>query len=297
MIAVAIGFVWGMGLVVAKAAIDHFPPILLMALRFTLVASLLVWFVKPPWASLPRILGASVCAIVIQYSMIYTGLKGLEASTVALLFQLAVPFAALLSFLVLNERLGLRRALGIVVAIVGIICLTGEPKIQDAWPYALLVVEGAFMFAFGQVLLKGLSHVGGYKLVTWIAVCSAPQLFLASWIFEHDQLDAIRNASNAVWFAVFYMAVIMTAVGYGLWYRLLRRYELNQVVPFLLIEPLAAVLGGVLFLGEQLTVIIVVGGIVIISGVAVIVIERNPFGSKKASRGLPAGEEEPPTNA
>ena len=186
--------------------------------------------------------------------------------------------------LVLNERLGLRRALGIVVAIVGIICLTGEPKIQDAWPYALLVVEGAFMFAFGQVLLKRLSHVGGHKLIAWVAVCSAPQLFLASWIFEHNQLEAIRAASTTVWFPVFYMAVIMTAIGYGLWYRLLRRYELNQVVPFLLIEPLAAVIGGMLFLGEQLTVIIVIGG-VIIAGVAVIVIERNPFASKNLKRG------------
>ena len=222
-------------------------------------------------------MAASSIAIVIQYSMIYTGLKGLEASTVALLFQLAVPFAALLSFLVFNERLGIRRAIGIMVAIIGIACLTGEPKIQDAWPYALLVVEGAFMFGFGQILLKRLSHVGGFRLIGWVAVCSAPQLFRASWVFEHDQIQAVKSASSVVWFAVFYMAVIMTAVGYGIWYRLLRRYEVNQMVPFLLIEPLAAVLGGVLFLGEQLTAMIMIGGVVIITGVAVIVIERNPF--------------------
>ena len=249
-----------MGLVVAKAAIDHFPPILLMALRFTLVAVLLVWFFKPPWGTLLKILSASSFAIVIQYSMIYTGLKGLEASTVALLFQLAVPCAALLSFLVFNERLGLRRAIGIVVAIVGVACLTGEPKIQEAWPYAVLVAEAAFMFAFGQVLLKGLSHVGGFRLIAWIAICAAPQLFVVSWLFEEGQIEAIRSAGSIVWFAVFYMAVIMTAVGYGMWYRLLRRYEVNQMVPFLLIEPLAAVVGGVLFLGERLTLLIVVGG-------------------------------------
>ena len=209
--------------------------------------------------------------------MIYTGLKGLQASTVALLFQLAVPFAAMLAYFIFNERLGWRRATGIIVAIVGVTCLTGEPKIQHDWVYALLVVEGAFMFAFGQVLLKGLSHVGGFRLISWVAVCSAPQLFLVSWLFERDQLLAITTATSVVWFAVFYMAVIMTAVGYGLWYRLLRRYKVNQMVPFLLIEPLAAVLGGVLFLGEQLTALVVLGGVVIISGVATIVIEHNPF--------------------
>ena len=40
--ALTVPLVWGMGLVFAKGAIDHFPPILLMALRFTLTASVLV---------------------------------------------------------------------------------------------------------------------------------------------------------------------------------------------------------------------------------------------------------------
>ena len=42
-----VAFVWGLGLVFAKAAISHFPPILLMAFRFTVTAAALVWFVKP----------------------------------------------------------------------------------------------------------------------------------------------------------------------------------------------------------------------------------------------------------
>ena len=45
---IAVPLVWGLGVVFAKAAIEHFPPILLMALRFTLTALVLVWFVKPP---------------------------------------------------------------------------------------------------------------------------------------------------------------------------------------------------------------------------------------------------------
>ncbi len=44
----AVPLIWGLGVVFAKAAIEHFPPILLMALRFTLTALILVWFVEPP---------------------------------------------------------------------------------------------------------------------------------------------------------------------------------------------------------------------------------------------------------
>jgi O-acetylserine/cysteine efflux transporter len=43
---VAVPFAWSMGFVYAKAAIDHFPPIFLMSMRFTIAAILLVWFAR-----------------------------------------------------------------------------------------------------------------------------------------------------------------------------------------------------------------------------------------------------------
>ena len=46
--ALAVPLVWGMGLVLAKGAIEQFPPILLMGFRFTLTAFLLVWFCTDP---------------------------------------------------------------------------------------------------------------------------------------------------------------------------------------------------------------------------------------------------------
>ena len=52
---IAVALLWGMGLVFAKAAIDHFPPILLTALRFTVTALAMVWFVKPPWRHIGQI--------------------------------------------------------------------------------------------------------------------------------------------------------------------------------------------------------------------------------------------------
>jgi O-acetylserine/cysteine efflux transporter len=44
LLAILVAVLWGMGFIVAKAGMSHFSPILLMALRFTLTASLLIWF-------------------------------------------------------------------------------------------------------------------------------------------------------------------------------------------------------------------------------------------------------------
>jgi O-acetylserine/cysteine efflux transporter len=69
------------------------------------------------------------------------------------------------------------------------------------------------------------------------------------------------------------MGVVMTAIGYGCWYHVLGRYPVNQVAAYLLLVPVASVLGGWLFLGEALTWHVVVGGGVVVLGVGMIVVE------------------------
>jgi O-acetylserine/cysteine efflux transporter len=66
------------------------------------------------------------------------------------------------------------------------------------------------------------------------------------------------------------LSLVMTALGYALWYHLLAKHDVNQVMPFLLLLPVTTVAGGVLFLGETLTLHTVIGGMLAIGGVAVI---------------------------
>jgi O-acetylserine/cysteine efflux transporter len=83
-------------------------------------------------------------------------------------------------------------------------------------------------------------------------------------------MEAIEKAPPIVWMAVVYLGLVMTALGYGIWYHLLARHDVNQVMPFLLLLPVTAVAGAVLFLGETLTVYTVAGGALAIGGVAII---------------------------
>ena len=77
LLAIAVPLIWGGGFLFAKAAIDHFPPILLMALRFSLTALVLVWFVPRPDLDLAkRIFLVALVSAAIQYSLTFTGLKG-----------------------------------------------------------------------------------------------------------------------------------------------------------------------------------------------------------------------------
>ena len=93
-----------------------------------------------------------------------------------------------------------------------------------------------------------------------------------------------------VWAAVLYLGLIMTAFGYGIWYSMVRRNPVSRVVPFLLLLPIFSILGGVLFLGESLTLFTAIGGLIIVGGVAIITIETLPFVQANDTKPLPAGE-------
>jgi O-acetylserine/cysteine efflux transporter len=270
LLAIAVAVIWGMGFVFAKAAIDHFPPILLMALRFTLTAVALVWFVRPPWQLQHRLFWIALVSAAIQYSLTFTGLKGLDASTASLIIQLEVPFGALLAWIFFQDRLGWGRALGMLLAFIGVVLIAGEPRYEDNLTSILLLVGGALTWAIGQIMIKTLGVVGGFTLIAWVAVWAAPQLFVASWLFEDGQLEAMETAPPVVWAAILYLGLVMTALGYALWYHLLAHHDVNQVMPFLLLLPVTAVAGGVLFLGESLTATTVAGGLLAIGGVAII---------------------------
>ncbi len=274
LLAVAVMFVWGLNFVVAKLGIQRFPPMFLIALRFTLVAALMVWFVRPPRERLWRVLGVSVTLGGLHFALMFTGLQRVDAGTAAIAIQLQVPFAALLAAIFFKDRFGWRRTLGTAVAFAGIGLIAGMPKVGENIGSLAMVIAAALVWATANAQIKALGEIDGFALNAWVAVFAAPQLFLASWLLESGQIAALRTADWIGWGAVVYMALVTTIGGYGFWYYLLGRYRMNQVMPLILLVPVFGVLSGVLFLDEALDWRILTGGALTVAGVGVIVLRR-----------------------
>ena len=268
--AISVAIIWGMGFVIAKAAMEHFSPILLMALRFTLTALCMIWFFRPDPKLFNKLFWIAFVSAAIQYSLTFTGVSGIDASTAALLIQLEVPFAILLAAVVLGDKLTIRQGVGVSLAFCGAILIVGEPKLANNMRYVLMVIGGGFAWSLGQIMIKMMGVSGGFSLISSVAVFAAPQLFISSYLLEDNQIDQIITASPAAWAAVVYLGLVMTALGYAMWYRLLGLYDVNMVIPFLLLLPVASVVGGYLFLDEILTTKIAIGGLLALAGVAII---------------------------
>ena len=274
LMAIAVPLIWGAGFVVAKGAINEFPPILLMAFRFLVTSMLLVWFVKPPIGQLRALFLIAIVASAIQYSLTFTGLRGLDAGFAALIVQLEVPFLVILGAILLGEKASLRKWMGIIIAFAGVGLLIGRVEFNNAWGSVALVVAGAFTWAVGQIFVRKLKNIDGLTTTAWVAVFATPQLFVMSFIFETNQIESITKASMSIWLAVLYLGIIMTALGYYFWNTLIRTYAIEKVAPFLLLLPVFSLIGGVLFLGELISIAKILGGLIVILGVAFVSLEK-----------------------
>ncbi len=272
--AVSVPLIWGTGLVFAKAAVDQFPPILLMALRFSLTALVMVWIVRLPRRHLPALALIALVGATIQYSLTFTGLAGLDASTAAFVLQLEVLLIVLLGGLFLKERVTGRKWAGIATAFAGLVVLAGEPRIMENPDAFLLVAGGAALWAVGQVMIRRLrGDIDGLAVTAWIAVFAAPQLFVMSFIFEEEQVNSLATAGWVVWASVVYLGLVMTALGYWMWNTLIRTHPVSAVAPFLLLFPVFSAAGGMVFLGETLTLQTALGSLVVLAGVGLVLVE------------------------
>ncbi|HSK38253.1 MAG TPA: EamA family transporter [Arenibaculum sp.] len=270
----AVMVIWGFNFVVIKVALNEFSPLFVTFLRFTLVSVLLVPFVRMPRGKFGHVFVFSVLLGAIHFPMMFFGLTGVDAATASVAIQLQVPFAALLAALVFKDRLGWRRAAGMVVAFAGIVVIAGEPRMSASLGPLLLVIGASFVFAVANVHVKRMGDIDGFVLNGWMALFTMPQLFVLTLAVEDGHWEQIANATWLGWGALIYMAVLVTIVAYGAWYPLLRRYDVNQTMPWTLTVPVFGVASGVLVLGDPLTPTLVTGGLLTIAGVAIILTGR-----------------------
>ncbi len=264
----AITLVWGMNFVIAKIGVGVFPPLMFTALRFVLVAALLVPFLRITKGQMGRVLAVAVTAGSLHFALMFTGVSITDASVAALVVQLNVPFATFLSILFLGEIVGWKRWTGIGLAFAGIAIISFDPRVFSHLDGVLLLVMGAFSMAVAMIIMRQMKDVGSMQLQAWIAWTSAPVLLLLSFVVEADQVAVAMNAPLWAWGAIAYSAIAASIFGHAGMYYLVQRYEVSLVGPLTLMAPVFGVFFAVTLLGEGLTSRIIMGGIVTLAGVA-----------------------------
>ena len=266
----------GFGFVIAKPAFDSFPPILLMGIRFTFAASLLIWWFPIPRGYLKKIFIASLIANTLQYSITYSGLNYIDASAAVLLVQTEVPFGVIFAFFMLKEKPTIRALIGIGIAFLGVYILTGSPNLDGKFFGIALTILGSAIWALGQVMVKPLSKkINPLALVAWLAFFSGPILIFSSAVIDGKTINYLVEASFDHWIIAIYIGFIMQPITYGCFYYVLKNNPLYKVLPIVTMGiPPTGLLAAVFLLGEKPTSELFIGGAIIIIGVIMIVFTK-----------------------
>jgi O-acetylserine/cysteine efflux transporter len=275
LLALIVPITWGLGFTLAKIGMEQFPALLIMTIRFGIAGLILVWFTKPPWGHMREIFVVALIGSTIQYGLTYNGLKGIDASTAAILVQLEGPILAIMGAFLLKEKLGITRVIGMGLAFIGVLIIAGEPRLDGHLDSVILLIAGSAVWAVAQIMISRLKDLSGITILAWVAIMATPQMFVASLLIENGQWLAITTASFIDWSIILYLALIMTVLGYSVWYHLLSSVDVSKVSPFLMLLPITSIIAGIVLLDEKLTSSMILGGLLIMSGVASTLISWN----------------------
>lgn len=262
--------VWGLGFTLTKPAVEHFPPFFLMTVCFALTAAVLAVAERRATQT-----GHWNCALIaafaiaLQSMLIFKGLQGLDASTAVLLAQTQVPMAAVAAWLIMGERPDLARIAGLAAAFAGVAFIAGRPGARpDMVALATLLCGGA-AWAVGQSLIARFGQdADGAVLLKRVALHGAAQLAVATAILETGQAQAVATATPGDWAGFAFIAAFAFAWAYVIWFRLLARYPVTAVTPFVMLMPVISVVFSAIMLGDRPSAVTLGGGVLIVAGVA-----------------------------
>lgn len=273
----AVCLVWGLNLVVTRWAVSDagVAPIFFAAVRFLGIAVLLIPFLRPIPANLGMLFLIAMGIGAVHFALLFVGLAKSEASAVAVVGQLGVPFSTLMSMAFLGETIGWRRGLGIMMAFAGVMLISFDPA-SFSFSYGLLyVVASALVGSAAGILMKRMPPINAMRLQAWVGLLSFAPLFALSAFIEGPQWRAYVDGGLWVYAATAFAVIGVSIFGHGGFYTLIKKYDISLLSPLTLMTPIWGVVLSVILLGEALTLNLVVGAAISLGGVFVIAVRHN----------------------
>lgn len=203
---------------------------------------------------------AALFVYVFAFSFAY---RHLETGTGALLLFGAVQLSMVLYGVFKGERMHTLAVVGFVLAIVGLVSLL-LPGAATPDPVSALTMLLSGV-AWGIYSLLGKTVADPLATTTGNFLRSIPLVLMASLPF----LSALRWDPQGILYAVL-SGALASGVGYAVWYVAVRHLAAFQAATVQLSVPILAALAGIVFLGESLSVRMVLASIAVLGGVALV---------------------------
>jgi O-acetylserine/cysteine efflux transporter len=274
-LAVAVTAIWGVNFVVIETGLDHFPPLLFNALRFTLAAFPALFFAGRPQVPWRWIVAVGLILGVTKFSLLFAGMAaGMPAGLSSLVLQSQAVFTVLFAVLLLRERPRAVQVTGLVLAMAGV-AVVGSGLGANLGAF-LLIVAAAAAWGLSNIATRKASPPDALRFMVWVSAVASGPLIVLSLLVDGPAADlaALRAIDGEAIGALVYVALISTLAGFAGWGFLLRRYGATTVAPFSMLVPLFGIASAALLLGEPVHPVDLVGGALVVGGILVGLVRR-----------------------
>lgn len=270
-VAAGINLLWGLNIIAVKLSVELVPPFTAAAVRMALVAMICAPMLRIVPGRMRLVIGFGALMGGAFLALVNLSLFVSEnVSALAIAGQLGTPFALILGIVFLGERIGIPRLAGIVLALAGVVILVFDPAAGRELLGIGITAIGSLAWAIGSLIQRRLAGIGIRTLYAWMGLVGTCFLLPFSLAFEPGALAALPQTPPLAFVWIGFSALGSTLLGYGGMAWLLRRHEVSTVVPLMLASPVISVVAASLAFGTPLTPLMILGGILAMSGVAVI---------------------------
>jgi drug/metabolite transporter, DME family len=202
------------------------------------------------------------------YWLYFFTVRESTVGTAAILLYSSPAFVALLAWIFLKETLGLLRLLALTLTFGGIFLVVGgyDPDTLEVSPLVLTAgLLSGLTYGLYSIFGKPMAgHLEPAVILSYALGFGSLLLVLAAL----PTFYTLVGLSSRSYTLLFMLAVVHTALAFGLYTVGLKRLDAGQAAIVATIEPVVAGAIGVVLLGEKLTALKVIGALLVLAGAA-----------------------------
>ena len=270
---------WGTSFVATKTVLNEIKPVTIIILRLILASILLTIIALSTKRKFSVNLKSHGWIFILALVAVFhlwiqvTGLQYTTAANTGWIIGTAPIFMAILGFVFYKERITLLQFAGILVALAGLLLLIGKGDITNIGLIEnkgdLLVLGSAFTWGVYSMVNKKIS-LSYSPLMTILYLFLMMAVIIIPFNLNKETINSVFNLSPISWMWILFLGIFCSGIAYVIWAQALRDMESAKVGAFLYFEPLVTVIAAWFFLQEEITLLMILSGLLITAGVFIV---------------------------